>query len=104
MIYQLPILLRKTNSIDVIYEKCSAKIDFKYGKIHLIGKQVRIKSNSSLSRKLPAMNCNNNCQRSSSISNDSLTSFESEILDNIVAEQSAVVDKSLSVNEPYRIR
>lgn len=108
-IYQLPILLRKTNSIDVIYEKCVTKIDFKYGKIqsnshngiHLIGKQVRIKSNSSLSRKLPAMNSNNNCYESdnsrqsrpefSSTSNDSLTSFESGILDNTSVERCTVL-------------
>jgi hypothetical protein len=53
--WQMPILSRKSNSMDLIYEKRTAKIDFKYSKIrsnsnngiNLIGKQVRIKSNPS---------------------------------------------------------
>jgi hypothetical protein len=61
--WQVPILPRKTNSIDLIYEKRSAKIDFKYSKIRsnsnnridLIGKQVRIKSNPSSRASTPTI-------------------------------------------------
>lgn len=53
--WQLPILPRKTNSSNLIYEKRMAKIDFKHMKvransnnnINIIGKRVKIKSNSS---------------------------------------------------------
>jgi len=53
--WQLPILPRKTNSIDLIYEKQTAKIDLKHMKIrsnsnsgiNLIGKRIRIKSHPS---------------------------------------------------------
>jgi hypothetical protein len=52
--WQVPILPRKANSIDLIYEKRTAKIDFKHlkirsnsnNRINFIGKRVRIKSNS----------------------------------------------------------
>ncbi len=54
--WQVPILPKKANSIDLIYEKRTAKIDFKHLKIrsnsnngiNILGKRVRIKSNSSL--------------------------------------------------------
>ncbi len=53
--WQVPILPRKSNSIDLIYEKQTAKIDFKYlkvrpnlnNKMNIIGKRVLVKSNSS---------------------------------------------------------
>jgi len=59
--WQLPSLPRRTNSIDLIYEKRMAKIDFKYLKIrsnsnngiNIIGKRVRIRSNPSSSASTP---------------------------------------------------
>jgi hypothetical protein len=66
--WQLPILPRKTNSIDLIYEKQTAKIDFKHMKIrsnsnsriNIIGKRIRIKADSSSRASKSALNYNNN--------------------------------------------
>jgi hypothetical protein len=59
--WQVPILLRKTTSVDLLFEKQTAKIDFKYLKIrsnsnngmNIIGQRVRIKSNSSSQASTP---------------------------------------------------
>ena len=94
--WQLPVLPRRRNSIDVIYERSWAKVQSNsYSGIRFIGRQVRIKSNSSLSQKRSAINYNNNCcesthseeshQSSLSTSNDSLTSFEDGTVENIDA-------------------
>jgi hypothetical protein len=61
--WQVPVLPRRTNSIDVIYEKRTAKIGFKYLKIrsnssneiNIIGKRVRIKSNPSSRASTPTI-------------------------------------------------
>lgn len=85
--WQLPNFPRRTNSTDVIYERCWGKVQSNsYNGIHFIGRQVRIKSHSSLSHKRSIINYNNNCRESTqseeshrpslSTSDDSFSSFD----------------------------
>lgn len=105
--WQLPILPRRTNSIDVIYERSWVKVQSNsHNGIQFIGRQVRIKSNSSLSQKRSAINYNNNCCESThseeshrsflSTSNDSLTSFEDGPVENINAGECTLLPINLN--------